>query len=82
MEKENLDKDNITACIQISTDGAVTVGETRGRYRDIICLLGLVILNLHEETGIDLEGIGNDLNKAVKEIQKRDEEGRKCGSNT
>ena len=66
---ENLDQDNTKASIQISTDGAVTVGETRGRYRDIICLLGIVISNLHEETGIDLEKLGEDLNKVVKRIQ-------------
>lgn len=70
---ENLDKDNIKASIQISTDGAVTIGETRGYYKDIICLLGFVIVNLHEESGIDLEELGEDLNKVVKEIERRSE---------
>lgn len=73
MKEENLDKDNIIASIQISTDGAVTVGETRGHYKEIMCLLGVVIFNLHEETGIDLEKLGEDLNKVVKELQVQKE---------
>lgn len=70
---ENLDQGNIKAAIQISTDGSVTVGETRGRYKDIIYLLGLVIINLHEESGIDLDELGEDLNKIVKWIIYRSE---------
>lgn len=67
---ENLDKDNIKASIQISTDGAVTIGETRGYYKDLMFLVGQVIYGFHEETGIGLDKIGADLNKVVEEIVK------------
>ena len=70
---ENIDENNLKASIQITTDGSVTVGETRGHYRDIIALLGIVIFNLHEESEISLEEIGEDLNKVVVEIAKHKE---------
>ena len=71
---ENLDENNLKASIQITTDGTVTVGETRGHYRDIIALLGMVILNLHEQSEVGLEEIGEDLNKVVKELERHREE--------
>ena len=67
---ENLDENNIVAAIQITTDGKITVGETRGYYDDLMFLVGQVIYGLHEETGIGLDEIGADLNKVVEEIVK------------
>lgn len=67
---ENLDENNIIATIQITTDGKVTVGETRGYYDDLMYLVGQVIYGFHEETGISLDKIGADLNKVVEVIVK------------
>ena len=45
----------------------------KGSVPELLVLMGLMLVDLHEDTGIDLEALGEGLNKVVaKEIASRE----------
>lgn len=52
-------------------DGGVYT-EVKGVYLDAVGLIAAAIFQLSDETGVDLEKVGNDINKAMAMIKGKE----------